>query len=280
MMKFIDMHTHTIASDGSMKPDEIIRYAKSRGLSAIAITDHDTTEGIKEAINEGNKIGLEVIPGVEISTDFSPEMHILGYFFNDNYEKIEVVLDKLRQNRSERNQRLIKKLNEIGIDITLEEVMEEAKGAVAARPHFARVMMNKGYVSSIKEAFDKYLMEGKPGFVPKAKFKPEEGIGEIAKAGGIPVLAHPIYLNRSYDELDKLFEELVKAGLKGIEAYYVDNTDEDTENLVKLAGKHNLLITGGSDFHGRFKPGIDIGVGRGNLRIPYRLLEDMKKLNP
>jgi len=278
MERFIDLHTHSIASDGSLTPRELVRRAKEKGLSAIALTDHDTIDGIEDALDEGRNVGLEVIPGIEISVEFEPEMHILGYFFNDTYKNISPILEELVNKRNERNPKIVAKLNEMGLDLTIEEVQAEAGSKVVARPHIARVLHNKGYVKSIQDAFEKYIGNGKPAFFPKSKFTPKEGIGEIRKAGGIPVLAHPIFLNIKLRKLDKLLEELVQYGLTGIEAVYVENTNNDTGNLLRLAIKHNILATGGSDYHGSLKPSIELGIGRGNLKVPYELLEKMKDI--
>ena len=271
-----DLHTHTTVSDGSMLPAELMKYAKHKGLKAIAITDHDTTDGLYEAVQEGKRIGLEVIPGIEISADFSPEMHILGYFPNGDYSGISGILVDLRSKREERNPRIVNKLNELGLGISMEEVLAKSSGGVTGRPHIAKVLIEKGYVHSLEEAFDKYLASGRPAYFKKDKLTPRQCIGEISAAGGLPVLAHPIYLRMEYEQLDALLAELVQSGLKGVEAYYVDNTPQQTGMLLKLAEKHRLLVTGGSDFHGSFKPEIDIGIGRGDLRIPYVLLENMK----
>lgn len=278
MAKFIDLHTHSIASDGSMSPSELVTHAWENGLAAIAVTDHDTVDGIAEALETGKRLGIEVLAGVEISVDFEPEMHLLGYFLKDNYHNIESVLEELRVKREERNPRMIAKLNELGFDITLEEVEREAKGRIVARPHIASVLYKKRYVSSIRDAFDRYISDGKPAFVKKDKLTPKEGIAEIKKAGGIPVLAHPIFLGLTLEKLDRLVGELVESGLMGIETYYVEHSQEDTGNLLRIAIKHDIIPTGGSDFHGTFKPDIKIGTGRGNLSVPYEVLERMKKI--
>ena len=277
MERLIDLHTHTTASDGSMSSKDIVRHAKGMGLCAIAVTDHDTMEGIPEALEEGKSLGIEVIPGVEISASYKPEMHILGYFTEETYLNIKDVLVKLRKNRDERNPRIIARLNEMGFNITLEEAEKESGGNVLGRPHIARVLINKGYVKNMEEAFDKYLGSGKPAYFKKDKLTPEEGIQEITKAGGIPVLAHPIHLGLSFSQLDDLLAVLVPIGLRGMEAYYVDNTNDDTGKLLRLAIKYNMLVTGGSDFHGSFKPDIELGKGRGNLRVPFELLEKLRK---
>jgi len=260
-----------------MSPRELVRHAKESGLAAVALTDHDTIDGVFEALKEGAETGIEVIAGVETSVDFNPEMHILGYFFGDTYKSIEPTLQKLRVNREERNPKMVEKLKGLGFDISMEEVRAEAKGNIVARPHMASVLMKKGYVKSISEAFDKYLADGKPAFVRKDKLTPEECIAAICNAGGVPVLAHPIYLGLSLAKLDELVARLVEAGLKGIETYYVENTGDDTGNLLRLAIKHNIVPTGGSDFHGSFKPDIKIGEGKGNLVVTYDVLERLKK---
>lgn len=277
MEKIIDLHTHSLASDGSMSPAELVRYAKEKGLSAVALTDHDTVEGVKEALDEGNKIGIEVIPGIEISTNFKPEMHILGYFFNKSeYTDIQTELTAIRRGREERNTKIINRLNELGIAITEEEVKEVALGDTIGRPHFARLLVNKGYVKTMKEAFDKYLGKDGLAYFKRPELEPADGIKLIKNAGGIPVIAHPALLKLSNNDMDKLLLELKGFGLAGIEAIYSENSKEETGNLLRLAVKHQLLVTGGSDFHGTYKSEIEIGIGRGNLKVPYELLEKLK----
>ncbi len=297
--KFIDLHTHSTESDGSMEPDELVRHAFGLALSAIALTDHDTLDGVSRALEEGKRLGMEVIPGVEISVTLSswdlpsvicphsikesnsvsmrPEMHLLGYFFSGNYSLLSETLRTLREKREQRNPKVIKKLNELGFDITLGEVASKAAGGMVGRPHIARVLMDKGYISSLSEGFDKYLATGRPAYVEKDQLTPEEGIAEITRAGGVPVLAHPIYLGLKGIQLGKVLEKLKAAGLKGIEALYTENTQEQTEELLQLATEYELKVTGGSDFHGSFKPDIEVGVGRGNLRVPYSLLLALKE---
>ncbi len=298
--RFIDLHTHTTESDGSMSPVELVRYANTKGLAAIAITDHDTIGGLDEAIEEGRRFGIEVITGVEISVDFSqwfskaksmhsssksdeeavsyiPEMHILGYFFNRQYDSILKTLDEMRIKRKERNSKIAIALEELGFDIHIDEVNNMAGGGNAGRSHFARLMVQKGYVKSSSEAFDKYLTYGKPAYFKREKLSPEEGINEIVKAGGIASLAHPRYLKLTEEEMDTVIGWLSAAGLRGIEAYYSENTEEETFFFMKLTKKHKLLATGGSDFHGSFKDGIDLGVGRGSLKVPYSVLTSLQE---
>lgn len=281
MDKFIDLHTHSTASDGTMTPSELVRHAKEAGLSALALTDHDTTDGIDEALEEGKKSGVEVIAGVEINVDFTPdsEMHLLGYFFEDNYKNLEPLLKRLKASREERNPKMIKKLNELGFDISLEEVRREAKDKLVGRPHIASVLVKKGYFKKISDVFNKYISAGRPAYVKREKLLPKEAIEEIVRCGGIPVLAHPIYISlTAMAELRALIHELRGYGLKGIEAFYSDNTPYDTILFLKLAIEYNLIPTGGSDFHGDLKPHIMLGTGRGDLHVPYKILEKLKEL--
>jgi len=278
MDKIIDLHTHSTASDGSMTSAELVRHAKEIGLAAIALTDHDTVGGVKEALEEGKRIGLEVIPGIEISVDYKPEMHILGFFLNINeYANVKKELGLIKQGREERNKKIINKLNELDVNITEEEVKSVAAGDITGRPHIARVLMSKGYVKTMDEAFDKYLSKTGLAYFKRFELQPIDGIKLIKNAGGIPVIAHPIFLRKSYDDMDKLLGELKEYGLAGIEAIYSENSKEDTGNLLRLAIKHQLLVTGGSDFHGTYKSGIELGIGRGNLKVPYELLEKLRK---
>ena len=274
----IDLHTHTTASDGTLTPSELVSLAKKTGLQAVAITDHDTIEGVQEALAAGERIGLEVVPGVEIGVNFTREMHILGYFIDPKNPDLARSLALLREFRDQRNPRMVEKLREMGFDITMEEVISEAGGKVIGRPHFAAVMIKKGYVADFNEAFEKYLGAGKPAYVKKDKMPPQEGIKLITGAGGIPVLAHPKYLEFQGDvNLEELLRELITYGLKGIEVYYTTHTPEETERYRHLAGKLGLRLTGGSDFHGNNKRDIKLGSGGGNLTVRYELLEKLKQ---
>ncbi len=277
MNKYADLHTHTTASDGSLTPSELVELARDVGLAAVSVTDHDTVDGLEEALIAGERNGVEVIAGVEISVDFKTEMHILGYFPGKAYKGIVNVLERLREIRNERNPKIISKLNEMGFDITLGEVLKEASGEVVGRLHIAKVLAKKGYVKNTNEAFEKYLLQGRPAYFKKEKLTPQQGIEAILNAGGVPVLAHPIFLHLGTDELDELVSNLALVGLKGIEAYYVENSEEDTKILLEIASKYNLVATGGSDFHGSFKPTIALGKGHGNLQVPYEVVENLKK---
>lgn len=277
----IDLHVHTTASDGTLSPAGLVTFAREKGLRAVAVTDHDTVEGLSEALAEAAKRNFEVVPGVEISVDYhGGEMHILGYYVDPGSKPLLDSLEQLQEYRLERNPKVIRKLRELGMHISLEEVTEAAGGNVIGRPHFAAVLVRKGYVADTREAFDKYLGSGQPAYVKKEKLTPAEGIELILKAGGVPVLAHPKYIkDHNPDRMSALLEKLKKAGLKGVEAYYTTHTSEETALYLRLAQQHSLLVTGGTDFHGANKPEIELGTGTGgNLKIPYELLTELKKV--
>lgn len=276
----VDLHVHTTASDGTLTPTEIVAYAKSKNLRAVAITDHDTIGGLEEALGAGDRLNFPVIPGVEISVDHQgKEMHILGYYIDIASDDLKENLQKLQDYRRERNPKMIRKLQELGFKINLAEVEAEAGGPIIGRPHFASVLVNKGYVRDKQEAFDKYLAGGMPGYVKKEKLVPREGIELILRAGGMPVLAHPKYLKeQGYAQLAALLSKLKSFGLQGIEAFYPNHDARDTETYLRLAAEHRLLVTGGTDFHGANKPDIDLGTGTGELQVPYEVVLKMEEL--
>lgn len=275
-MNYIDLHTHTTASDGTFTPSEVVRLAVELGIKALAITDHDTIDGIEEALLEGSKLGLEIIPGIEISVDFVKEMHILGYFIDLNCLSLKATLDKLQDFRRKRNPLIVQRLQKLGFNITLQEVLETAGGESVGRPHIGKVLMDKGYVKSISEAFEKYLAVGKPAYLEKEKLSPKEAIGIIIKAGGIPVLAHPKFLQLDEVSLGEILLYLTNLGLKGIEAYYSTHSLEETKQYLRLAEKYNLAVSGGSDFHGSNKPEIILGRGTEGLPLDNRILVNFK----
>jgi predicted metal-dependent phosphoesterase TrpH len=272
----IDLHIHTTASDGTLTPSETVRLAKERQLKAIAITDHDTVDGVGEALEEGNRLSLEVIPGVEISANTrTGHLHLLGFFIETERGILREKLEKLKQARSERNPRIVKKLNGLGIDITYEEVVQASGGGQVGRPHFARVLVDKGYVRSINEAFSRYLAEGASAYEPKFRFGAKEAIHLILKAGGIPVLAHPFTLNGTPEAIEKAVTELVQIGLRGLEAFYPDHTRDQTTHYRRLAEKLGLVITGGSDFHGALMEKNQLGITGAGIFLPYSLVEKL-----
>ena len=277
-MREVDLHVHTTASDGTMSPAEVVRYAKEKGLRAIAITDHDTIEGLDEGIREGKVQKLEVIPGLELSVDYPKgTMHLLGYYIDPDCSQLVEKLMVVQKARSERNFKMLKKLQELGIEVGLSELKRAAGHGQIGRPHFAQIMVQKGYVNSFQEAFDHFLRKGGPAYVEKFKFSPEEAMRIIVEAGGVPVLAHPFTLNQlNKRELEELILELKEKGLEGIEVYYPDHTVQQREFYRYLAEKHGLFISGGSDFHGQTKEGVELGEGYGDIELPYSLVEELK----
>ena len=278
MERYIDLHTHSLKSDGSMTPAEVVQEAKRAGLAAIALSDHDTVDGLPEAIAEGEKIGVEVIPAIEFSVQSKTETHILGYFIDYNNEELRQLLKEVVDLRIHRNHVTTQKLNELGFDITLEEVRALAPNNFVGRAHFARVLMDKGYIQSVKEGFEKYMSVGKYAYCEKQRLTARDAVEIIEKCGGISFLAHPHLTKLSDDELKEFLLELKGYGLCGIEGYYTDYTPEMQEKYQSLAKELGLMISGGTDFHAKMKPHISIGTGLGNMKIPYSVLEEMKNI--
>ncbi len=246
MMQLADLHAHTTASDGTFTPRQLVELSKQNGLAAIAITDHDTTAGLREATETGRELGIEVVPGIELSTVFEGrEVHVLGYFYDPEHEELNQVTTQMREDRITRMDRMITRLQEAGVVISREVVVTEAQGVAIGRPHIARVLVRKGYVADIPDAFDKYLGSGRPGYVKRAVMKPEEAVQLIIRAGGSPVIAHPGLVDKDY-----LFDTLVPLGLVGLEAFHPDHPPAKREHYAALATHHGLIATGGSDFHG------------------------------
>ena len=274
----IDLHTHSTASDGTMSPTALVRLAKEMRLEALALTDHDTVEGLEEALAAGASEGIEIVPGIEISAEF-PEstLHILGYYVDYKNQAFLDNISILQKARNERNPTIIKKLRDLGLDITLEEVAVEAETGLIGRPHFAQVLMKKGYIKTPHEAFEKYLGKGAPAYTDKFRFEPADAIAHIRQAGGIPVLGHPFTLKyKTTAELEQIVSDMAGWGLMGIEVYYSEHSATQVRLYKDLAEKHNLVITGGSDFHGQNIKGISLGIGKGGLNVPYKCLEKLK----
>jgi predicted metal-dependent phosphoesterase TrpH len=271
----IDLHVHTTASDGTLSPSALVQYAKDKGLRTIAITDHDTVEGIEEGLQAGSDLGLEVIPGVELSVDFPKgTMHLLGYYIDHTNAELQDKLLVVQQARAERNLKMVEKLRGLGIDIDLSELKEAPEHGQIGRPHFAYTMVQKGYVQNIQDAFDRYLGKGGPAYVEKFKFPPEEAMHFIIKAGGVTVLAHPFTLNKpEQKDLEDVIVKLKGQGLDGIEVFYPEHSEGQTKLYRTLAKKHGLLLTGGSDFHGFNRDAVGIGEGYGDRALSHNLLD-------
>jgi predicted metal-dependent phosphoesterase TrpH len=278
-MGFVDLHLHTTASDGVMNPSEIVRYAKTKGLQAISITDHDTIEGLEEGLAEGERINFEVIPGIEISAEHPPgSMHLLGYLFDIHHPLLKERLAHLQKARAERNPKIVEKLKKLGLEVSYEEVVKVSGGGQVGRPHFAQVLLDKRYVRSFQEAFERYLKKGAPAYVEKFRFSAREALHFIKEANGVVVLAHPKTLGLSgYAELESLLLQLAKEGLKGLEVYYPEHSALEVAQYKALAKRCGLVITGGTDYHGLEGNGLDIGVGRGEMKLPYSMVVELKE---
>lgn len=280
-MKYIDLHVHSTASDGTLTPSEVVDHAVERSLSAFALTDHDTLRGVAEAKeraawHKAQGRPIEVYSGVEISAGYkNKDIHILGLLVDETNEILERSLNSFLENRNRRNEKMLERFAELGITLTMEELTADAQDSVITRAHFARALMKQGIVSSVQEAFETYVGDNGPCYIPREYMSPEQAIRSIRRAGGVPVLAHPLLYNLPHDELYALVERLKKAGLQGIEVYYSSNRGQDEVNVKALANHFGLVATGGSDFHGAVKPAIELGSGKGNLKIPYSVLENV-----
>ena len=275
--EYVDLHVHTSFSDGSLKPAEAVWEAVDVGLATIAVTDHDGVDGNAEAFAEGAQQGLEVIPGVEMSCDFTPiNVHVVGLFIDPTNDGLAEALADVREYRKRRNPKILAKLAELGIPLELEEVAAKAGGKTVGRPHIAEVMVEKGYVADFQEAFEKYLAHHKPAYVGRRRIAAEEGIALIHGSGGLAFLAHPGVYALPPRILESMVFKLARAGLDGVEVYYSDNLPTDTAFLRRLVDEYDLLASGGTDFHGAAKPGVELGIGRGDLKIPYELVARMK----
>lgn len=255
----IDLHTHTTASDGILSPGDLITAAVKSGVRTLAVTDHDTVSGIAGAVTAASQYRLRFIPGVELSTNVARnEVHILGYFIDPENILLNKELERLQRGREKRVHLILEKLQEQGVNPGWEKVSALSRGKCPGRPHVARAMMEAGYAKNMQEAFNKYLVKGTPGYIPREKLTPEDSIKLIVNAGGIPVIAHPGLVN----SFDIVFPYLLNIGIMGIECYYPEHSPEKTDHYVKLAKKNDLIITAGSDFHGpvgkskAFTPGM------------------------
>ena len=276
-MSRIDLHLHTTHSDGSQSPAEVVRLAHEAGVSALAITDHDITTGLPEAIAAGQELGIEIIPGIEISSRHGEsELHVLGYFLKWEDAQLNERLMTLRESRHRRNPKIIELLQAAGIDITYDEVRAVAGSDSVGRPHIARVLMDKKVVTTAKEAFDRFLAEGKAAYVPRDLPAPIDAIRWIKDAGGLAVLAHPTWVKTTEGTLTDLARQLKEQGLDGVEVHYSTHTPRQTRTYLSLAKQLGLLVTGGSDFHGMTKPDIEVGTGKGSLHVPDHLLPKLK----
>ena len=276
--KYIDLHTHSNFSDGTCSPAELVSIAVKNGISAFALTDHDSVNGIDaalEAVREQNA-PIKFIPGTELSVAYKDQdIHIVGLFIDHNNEAFKKNSELIIKRRTDRNNEMVDRLRAAGIPITIEALTEGNPDTVVTRAHFARFLVDNKIVSSPNDAFKKYLDKSTPYYVPRKYIEPEEGIELIRNAGGVPILAHPLHYKLKEAEIEKLLKRFTDSGLMGLEVFYSNHSLQDENFARKLAKKYNLLPSGGSDFHGSNKPARQMGTGRGNLKVPYSILEPL-----
>ena len=276
-MREIDLHIHTTASDGTVSPADTVALAKKLGLRAIAITDHDTASGYNQAAKAGQALGVEVVPGIEISTKFGRAVHILGYYSDPEAPSLAAVSDWLVHDRDQRNRKMAQRMAADGLPVSYED-MHRRFGAVIGRPHFARLLVELGLADSVQDAFDRYVEKGQKYYVSRTILPIERAIEIILQAGGIPVLAHPFQYRLDDSGLRELIGHCMAQGLRGMECRYSGYSPEQSGYLERLAEEYGLIKTGGSDFHGEAKPHIRLGSGMGALDVPYEYLERLKEL--
>lgn len=276
-MRYIDLHVHSNASDGTLTPSEVVALALQTRLAAIALSDHDTVKGVPEAIRAAQGTDLEVIPAAELSCYYQGiEIHILGLFLDYESKELLTALTQLEEARTKRNQNMIALFQKDGIPITLEELQAGNPNSVITRAHFARVLVEKGICKDKNTAFARYLGIDCPYYLPKPQVTPEQTLPLITQAGGLPILAHPMLYKMGYRQIEALLQYLIPLGLKGIEVYHSSCNFAHSNQLRSFARQYGLAISGGSDFHGSNKPDIQLGRGRGNLRITETVLEYLR----
>ena len=273
-MSGIDLHTHSAVSDGSFRPRELVKLAADSGLSSIALTDHDSADGCREAMEAGREFGIEVIPGIEFSTKYRASVHILSYYIDPDSALLRSIADWIVKDRDEANEKVIRLMEADGIYIDYDD-MKERFGAQVGRPHFGQVLVERGIAESVGDAFQRFFNKGMKYFMPRTIFPIEDAVEAAAKSG-VAVLAHPFEYKLDDSGLRELIEYCMGCGLRGMECRYSGYTPEQSEYLEKLADEYGLIKTGGSDFHGFSKPDIQLGTGKGSLDVPCEWLEKLR----
>jgi len=272
----VDLHLHSTESDGTDSPSEVVRLAADAGLSTIALTDHDTLDGIGEAMEAAAAHGVSLIPGTELSVEWpTGTMHMLVYYLEPAPGPLQDRLLALRSARHDRNRRILEALSDVGVDISYDEVTTEAGGEVVGRPHIAALLVARGHSTDIADAFDRYLARGRIAYADRLRLGAVEAIELSRASGAVPVIAHPHTLGVSRDEYAAAFTSLAKQGLGGIEAWYAEYDGDVRQHLADLATQLGLVATGGSDYHGRYKPALSVGTGRGDLHVPDRVVDQL-----
>lgn len=276
----IDLHTHTTFSDGSLTPAQLVEAAAAMGLSAVAVTDHDTVDGLPEALAAGERLGIEVVPGVEINLEHDRvTMDMLGYFLAGRpSDELKAELAELRAYRDERNARMLERLAELGMPLDPDDLASAAENGAVGRPHIGEAMVRRGYAASIGEAFDLYLRRGAPAWVDRRRLALGTALRLLRASGGLPVLAHPGIIRTDAAGLARIVRDAARAGLAGIECYYPLHDEATVAACLGLAARYGLVATGGSDFHGSVKPKAVLGIGSGGNSVPDSVLDDLRCL--
>lgn len=274
----VDLHVHSNKSDGTFTPSELVTMAIEKNLTALALTDHDTTDGLEELANAAAGKPLAIVPGIELSTEYEgKDIHIVGLFIDPTQSDFRAHLKAFVESRDDRNRKMCANLQEAGIPISYEALQEANPGSVITRAHYGTWLLEHGVVSSVADAFSKYLGDHTPYFVPREKVTPQQAVSLIQKAGGLAILAHPILYRMSRERLDILVRRLKEVGLTGIEAIYATYNSREENQIRQLAIKYDLLLSGGSDFHGFAKPKLELGTGYGHLCVPDEVYFSLKK---
>ena len=279
MPDWIDLHVHTLASDGSDTPVDVVRMAAELGLRAVAVTDHDTFAGLPEAIESGARYGVEVVPGVELSTIYDGvEVHVLGYYMDAGHPRLRAMMARATAERNARNETMVQRLHDAGYPVTMDALHAEFPGqTMLGRPHISEYLMRRGYVASVQDGMKNLLGRGKPFYVARYNIPLEESVETLRAAGGLPVVAHLFKYRYTPEQLTAMVDAATAAGAVGLEAMYTNYTPAQEQAVRVLAAERGLLCTGGTDYHGARKPDIALGRGFGNLRVPYALLEKLKE---
>ncbi|HZQ26549.1 MAG TPA: PHP domain-containing protein [Acidimicrobiales bacterium] len=272
----IDLHTHSTASDGSDPPAAIPVLAATAGCTAVALTDHDGLHGVAEAKAQAEALGIEFVSGCEVSCSHAGTLHVLIYFVEPGEGPLQDELVHLQTVREARNRQMVERLTNLGVPISWDELQAEAGGTGAGRPHVAAVLVRKGLATSVQDAFDRWLAKGQPGYVEKERMAPADAVRLARASGGVAVLAHPLSLGLTGTALDSAVAELADLGLVGLEAIYGRYSPEEREGLAGLAQRYGLVATGGSDYHGTYKPDLEVGVGHGDLAVPDTALDALR----
>ena len=275
----VDLHTHTTASDGTFSAKELVLLAREAGLCAVAVTDHDTVSGLDEALRAGERYGVEIVPGCELAVS-SPygEVHLLGLWLPFRAPRLSAALERIRLARDARNEEMVELFRKAGYDVNYTELLALASGESVGRPHMARLLLQKGICASPREAFSRFLADDKPMYVPRVIPTLEEGLSLLKSEGAITVFAHPMLLKAPLDKLERVVITMAEQGLDAIEAYHSEHDAKATRRAVALAKRYGLALSGGSDFHGAARPDVLLGSGKGNLHIPFTVLESLRTL--